>query len=395
MIEILLRAIVAKSQAMDLLEIKHKLSLQLALAPDWNSLVNLILDFCHSQMEIESLVLLLRKPSLGCFEAVAWSQKENNSVVNNQDGVRTDIFCACDDKTENLHKFEILPEVAQELTSPSYCLPLTLGDKIIAKLNFHLPLGGAPSEQQTEIFNSCASDIAIALTSAQLSEEHADLLINKALSDQRRRVSRDLHDALAQKLVYLRLKLDQFSRSNGETRLADIHADLEQMEVAANQSYELVRGTLAVLNNDESPPLYRLLMGNSKLAADRSHLQFTFDEIGQPQVLTFEALQQVFYIFGEALNNIERHAAATKVEVTLTWEQAELAISVVDNGQGFDTAAAPQDEHYGLTTMRERAETLGGHIDFESTPSQGTSLTIRLPLGNNESNLPFHSFERT
>lgn len=393
--EILLRTTVAKSQAVDLLEIKHKLSLQLALAPDWNSLVNLILGFCQAQIEMESLVLLLPNPSLDCFEAVAWSQNENNSATKNGAGLSTSIFCACDDTTKNLHKFETSLEMSEDLAAPGYCVPLTLGDRTVAKLNFHLPAGNAPNERQTEIFNSCASDIAIALTSAQLSQERAELLISRAQAEQRRRIARDLHDTLAQKLVYLRFMLDQFSRGGGKAQLADIQSDLKQMEVVANESYELIRGTLAILYTDDLPSLYELLMGHSKLAVDRNHWQITFDEIGQPHRLPVDALQQAFYIYGEALNNIERHASAAKVEVTLTWEQTELAISVIDDGQGFDTAAAPQDGHYGLTTMRERAETLGGHIDFESNPSHGTCLTIRLPIGNNESSLPSRSLARS
>lgn len=379
--EILYRAVVARSQAVELLEIKHDLNVRLALAPDWKSLTEMILGFCAAQVVLEGAALLLKDSASGNFEVVARSESEDDSVRRHEAALPPG-GCV-DDLAGKLYELSFPPETAEELPFHGYCLPLTLGERVIAKLNLYLPARKSLNERQTEIFNSCSADLATALGAAQLSQANAELLIEQAGSAQRRRFARDLHDTLGQKLVYLRLKLDQYANSNGAIRLSDIHKDLVQMQLVANESYELVRGTLAVLDNDEAPALLRLLMGHSRLAIERTRLKFTFEELGQPQTLPFETMQQIFYMFGEALSNIERHAAANKVDVKLIWSETELTIRVSDDGRGFDTAVGPAEGHYGLRFMRERAEAVGADIDLHSAPGGGTCLTIQLPVGDN------------
>jgi signal transduction histidine kinase len=82
----------------------------------------------------------------------------------------------------------------------------------------------------------------------------------------------------------------------------------------------------------------------------------------------------------EALNNTLKHAAATSVEIRLKVEGEELILEVADNGQGFDPVHARGQGGLGLTTMRDRAETLGGAFNLISTPGEGTLVKVSLPL---------------
>jgi signal transduction histidine kinase len=380
--EILYRAFIAQSQAVELLQIKHALSTQLALAADWNSVVELILGFCEAQVDVEGIVLLMRNVSSGEFEATTRSQ-----AADNVDALASAALSSCDYgnqavATSHAPGFFTADDAPGSLQG--YCLPLTLGERTIALLYFYLATGHSLSDWEVEIFNNCAPDMAIALSAAQISEANAALLIDEARAAQRYQISRNLHDALAQKLVYLRLKLDQYAHVGPATRFAEIRPDLEQMETIANESYELVRGTVAVLYSDEAPTLLRLLRGHSSLTSARSELNVTFEETGVAQPLPAEAMQQIFYMFGEALNNIERHAVAKRVDVKLIWCDAVLRIEIADDGRGFDTAAIRDEGHYGLAFMQQRAQGLGGDIVLQSAPGAGTHLTMRLPLGDNE-----------
>lgn len=382
--EILLRMVITKSHAVEVLEIKHELGVQLELAPDWNRVVAIILAFCQAMIDLDNVVLLVLDSESGSFEMVAQSKIDESSNSYKGTEAYSDNYCDCPgDLNKNLHSFKTSPETAKADALHSYCLPLRLGNRVIAKLNLYLQAGYSLSERHISILNSCASDMSIALTAAQLRQEQAELMIDRARSVQRRRISRNLHDVLAQKLVYLRFKLDQFVHSDKKTNLFDIRHDLEQMQTVANESYELVRGTLAILKSDGSPPLQKLLMDHSILTAGRTKLEISLNETGSSHMLPIEVLQQIFYIFGEALSNIERHAAAQKVDVELIWCETELIITVTDDGRGFETDATREEGHYGLTFMRERIELLGGHIDLKSTPGRGTSLTIRLPILEN------------
>ncbi|MFN2237685.1 MAG: sensor histidine kinase [Anaerolineales bacterium] len=381
--EILLRTIVAKSSAVELLEIKHELSIRLQMASDWNKLTDLILAFCEAVVNPDRVVLLLHTES-GGFEAAAQSQTVEYLETHEGTGASTGDDCIrIEGAATALDAIRDTSDTPDELASLGYCLPLKMGWRIIAKLIFYLPRGSSLSERQINIFKNCSPDLAIALTTAQMRKEQADLLIEQARSVQRHEISRNLHDALGQKLIYLRFKLDQFISSNKKGPLTDIYYDLEQMLVVANESCELVRGTLAVLNSSGSPSLLKVLMEHSRLIIKRTQWDLTFDEIGSPQMLSPETLQQILYLFGEVLSNVERHAAAQKVAVNLIWSETELIIRMADNGRGFKLAEAQKEGHYGLKYMHERVEMLSGRIELHSAPGKGTRLTIQLPINDN------------
>ena len=87
----------------------------------------------------------------------------------------------------------------------------------------------------------------------------------------------------------------------------------------------------------------------------------------------------------ESLSNIERDAAANQVQVDLRYEPDELALTVRDDGLGFDpTAALARDGHYGLRGIEERALALGGRLTITSNPGEGTTVMLNMPLGKRE-----------
>jgi two-component system NarL family sensor kinase len=92
----------------------------------------------------------------------------------------------------------------------------------------------------------------------------------------------------------------------------------------------------------------------------------------------------LFRIVQEALGNVERHAHATRVEVAMSVVDDRLELSVRDDGAGFSPAAGPaltgKRRGIGLTNMRERAASIGGSCEITSTPGQGTTVALRVPL---------------
>jgi signal transduction histidine kinase len=97
--------------------------------------------------------------------------------------------------------------------------------------------------------------------------------------------------------------------------------------------------------------------------------------------LPAEMNRQIFYIFREALRNVEKHARARHVEVQVAWENNVLCMEVADDGQGVDEAAVSSGlGGYGLNFIRETIDDLGGVFDFTSSRLKGTRLGIRIPL---------------
>jgi signal transduction histidine kinase len=90
----------------------------------------------------------------------------------------------------------------------------------------------------------------------------------------------------------------------------------------------------------------------------------------------------VFRVVQEALHNAEKHAMPSMVEVQVAQSDNEIVASVHDDGAGFEVAPTrngAQSAHFGLIGMRERAAALGGSLQIESEPGQGTTVTLRIP----------------
>jgi signal transduction histidine kinase len=90
-------------------------------------------------------------------------------------------------------------------------------------------------------------------------------------------------------------------------------------------------------------------------------------------------MRQLFYIFREALTNVEKHARASRVAVQIGWEEKHLNMTIADDGRGFDPLSMPSGSHYGLKFMRERAELLNGSLNVHSVVGTGTKLEARVP----------------
>jgi signal transduction histidine kinase len=104
----------------------------------------------------------------------------------------------------------------------------------------------------------------------------------------------------------------------------------------------------------------------------------------EPVRATPGAEAQLLRIIQEALANVRKHAAAERVKVMLGIDTGQggprLRAVVADDGRGFDPATLPAEAHYGLLTMRERAESVGGRLQIDSSPGQGTRITVTLPV---------------
>jgi signal transduction histidine kinase len=96
--------------------------------------------------------------------------------------------------------------------------------------------------------------------------------------------------------------------------------------------------------------------------------------------LARDACTGVFRIFQEALTNVARHAAATRVEVNLDRQENRLSLIIADNGKGIHEGAAKSPTSLGLLGIRERARRLGGEIDVSAGQAGGTTVSLDLPL---------------
>lgn len=225
---------------------------------------------------------------------------------------------------------------------------------------------------------------------AEIDERNREVVILQ----ERDRLAREMHDSLGQTLSYLGLKVVELEklliRGEQEKALASIQA----MEVAVQNATAEVRESILSLKTSLKPGRGLLEAIEEYLInfGEQTGLQTEINIEGGAQLsLAPSAQVQILRIVQEALTNIRKHANARVARVKIGVGAKEVLLSVEDDGQGFnlDEVLLEPDQRFGLHTMRERAEEIGGSMTINTALGQGTRLTFRLPInqeGNDSTN---------
>ncbi|MGI6604010.1 MAG: sensor histidine kinase [Firmicutes bacterium] len=223
------------------------------------------------------------------------------------------------------------------------------------------------------------------LESVQEKREIAVRVI-RAQEEERRRVARDLHDGLAQQLAGAILELEVAQRvlEQDADRAREELKNVEQIIRTGLREARDVIFNLRPLALD-SLGLKAAIENLAAQIRERTGLDVNVSLLGNETPLDSTVLSCVYRIAQEALNNVVKHAAATRVMVRIEFSPSYLFVQVVDNGRGFvvdakGTAVGDGEEHLGLIGMRERADLIGGKLQVKSEPGCGTTIKFCLPL---------------
>jgi signal transduction histidine kinase len=225
-----------------------------------------------------------------------------------------------------------------------------------------------------------ASHAAIAIDQARLFEDSREL----ALTQERGRLARELHDAMSQSLFSLQLAADTAERllpvdpDGAAAQLAIVRTLSSRMATELRTTVEGLRP--ADLERDGLAAVLRAQL----TLAGRAHGVDVELELDDPPDLEPAAEHEVLRIAQEAVTNALRHARASSVRVHLgTAEEGgrhEAVLRVADDGRGFDPEArAIRSRRLGLTSMHERAASLGGRLTITSAAGEGTTVELRVP----------------
>jgi signal transduction histidine kinase len=197
--------------------------------------------------------------------------------------------------------------------------------------------------------------------------------------EERARLAREIHDGLAQDLWYAKLKQGRLTTllANGES------PEPEQLagEVASAIDAALVetrQAIMALRPQLEGGPLEEVLANYVEDFGDRFALRTTFDAPDSVPPLVPRVQAEVLRIVQEALNNARKHADATVIRVVVSAHDGAARFEVIDNGRGFDVLNVPENR-YGLSSMRERAELIGGTLVVTSEAMSGTRVCVDVP----------------
>jgi signal transduction histidine kinase len=199
-----------------------------------------------------------------------------------------------------------------------------------------------------------------------------------AVLEERRRVARDLHDGVAQELSFISSQMHWLTKEAEDPQSGgQIRESTDQIMDAVQRALDESRGAISALSRPVHEPLHVALARTAEEIADRLGAQLELDL--DDRVTVSPAWEEAFTrILREAVGNAVRHGRARTVTVHLR-DADGIWLRITDDGEGFDLSQPRSDTSYGLTSMRERTEALGGEFKLSSEPGQGTCVEILLP----------------
>jgi len=204
-------------------------------------------------------------------------------------------------------------------------------------------------------------------------------LIN-AQEEERKRIARELHDDLNQRMALLSIELEQLSQRvqkprnirplvhSLQTKAQEISAEIHRLSYRLHPSKLDHLGLAAAVES-----LCDELSGSCKLKVE-------FRQTGMPPHVAKDVRLCLFRIAQESLRNCVKHSGARRAQVVLEGAEGRIRLSVCDDGCGFDTASGALERGLGFTSMRERLRLVGGRLQIYSRPARGTRVEMSVPL---------------
>jgi signal transduction histidine kinase/DNA-binding NarL/FixJ family response regulator len=233
------------------------------------------------------------------------------------------------------------------------------------------------TEEDIDVLALFAKHAAIAIENAHLYHQSREL----AVTEERNRLAREIHDTLAQSLTGMVLQI-QVVEDLIDGAPAQARAELRSLQATARATLEEARRSVWGLRPPvlEDASLVEALERLMRESAAAGGFSGSVRVTGRPRPLLPSVEAGLYRVAQEALANVVRHARARGALVQLRFEAGDVALVVNDDGRGIDWDRPPApDGGFGLTSMSERARLMGGALTVESAPGAGTRLEARVP----------------
>jgi two-component system nitrate/nitrite sensor histidine kinase NarX len=235
------------------------------------------------------------------------------------------------------------------------------------------------SEGDRQFLATLAELASIAIVNAQLFEQ----LRQSATIAERERIAREMHDGMAQVLGVTHLRLRALEAQPGVREMTEVHDEIADLADLSSEAYSDVRESILGLR--ESSRVDRALMESLRAYLEKyqrqSGIPSTLDNEGAEDVELPSRYQvQILRVVQEALTNVRKHSGATKAVVRVRDDLILTTFVIEDDGHGFDVTSQPfTRDGFGLHSMRERMELLGGTLTIDSEPGRGTRVVAAVP----------------
>ncbi len=196
-------------------------------------------------------------------------------------------------------------------------------------------------------------------------------LEQQATAEERRRIARELHDGLAHELAFIA------SKTRRPTRGTDESLELRELADAADRALDEARRAITVLSAAQPQSLACAVAQTAEDLGERLDLAVHL-ELSDDIEIAGDVTENLLRILREAMTNAAKHGASSQVTIRLQRDDG-VRLVVEDDGCGFDPDATSLSRGFGLLSMRERAESVGGLLNLDSAPSCGTRVEVAVP----------------
>ena len=275
------------------------------------------------------------------------------------------------DPSSQIHAYYRNPDLQSILIIPLFAEGTSIG--VIDVIN----KPGGFSEDDIRILGLFADQAALAIENARLHQQAEQLAVTR----ERERIARDLHDSVTQTLYSLSLYVDATQKALQGDKTDKAQKHVRELRKLAREAMLDMRLLIFELH----PPILQkeglAVAVRTRLEAveSRSGIRTEYQVVNERRLpLSIEA--ELYHIAQEALTNVVKHSQADSVNVTLYYGKDRFKMKVQDNGIGFDPEKADEGGGMGLRGIKERVQRMNGKLHVESTPQKGTIIVVTVRI---------------
>lgn len=263
-------------------------------------------------------------------------------------------------------------------------VPVQVGGRPIGNFYLTEKLGAGEFDAgDQELVETFALHAGIAIQNARLHQRVQEL----AIVDERVRISRDLHDGIIQGIYAVGLSLEDVPDLMSEDRSEAVNR-VDRAIDRLHMTIRDIRTFIVGLGSSPDASLASALEGVVAEMPTEGTMTLELNILDAAEIdgrLSEDATHELLQIAREALSNIARHSQARRASLSLALDGPNAVLTVEDDGRGFDRGRPAGPGHFGLANLRDRAAAVGGQLEIESEPGNGTRIIVRLPLSEGES----------
>jgi PAS domain S-box-containing protein len=254
-------------------------------------------------------------------------------------------------------------------------IPMLVAGKVTGLFSIQSKQMRRPRQEEIVLTQAMAHQATLAIRLMRLSQQSREA----AVTAERVRMARDIHDTLAQGFTGVIVQLEAAKGAIAKQNYDDASRRMDCASELSRSSLQEARRSMLALRpySLQSGPLGSALDGLLKRMTDGLPLRAIFEVTGQERVIPPESEENLLRIMQEALTNTIKHARAHTFRVTLSYAAEEVLLRIIDDGQGFDLEI--EHEGFGLIGMKERVDRMNGRFMINSAPDKGTEISIYVP----------------